>query len=224
MKRETLKSIMRFLLRTLTSLEFQGIEHVPPTGAALIATNHLSRVDIPVLFVMPVREDLTALVADKYQRYPLFRWFTNTAQGIWLDRTKADFSAFKASFELLKQGKALGISPEGTRSETGQLLEGKAGTVLLASKAGVPVVPVAITGTEDVFKKLSRFQRPKIIARFGPALHVPPLDRDRREEQMAEYTTEIMCRLAALLPESYRGFYRDYPRVAELRSEWGLEH
>lgn len=223
MKRETLKSIMRFLLRHLTRLEFVGVEHIPTTGPLLVATNHLSRVDIPVLFVVPVREDLTALVADKYKRYPLFRWFTNTAEGIWLDRTKADFSAFKASFELLKQGKALGISPEGTRSETGQLLEGKSGTVLLASKAGAPVVPVAITGTEDAIKKLLRFQRPKITARFGPALTIPPLDRDRRDEQMLAYTTEIMCRLAALLPESYRGYYRDYPRVMELRREWGLE-
>jgi 1-acyl-sn-glycerol-3-phosphate acyltransferase len=72
MKRETLKSIMAFLLKTLAKVEFEGLEHIPPTGGVIIATNHLSRVDIPVLFITPTRPDITALVADKYKDYPFF--------------------------------------------------------------------------------------------------------------------------------------------------------
>jgi 1-acyl-sn-glycerol-3-phosphate acyltransferase len=219
-KRETLQKIVRFLMNKLTDLEFIDTHFIPDTGPVIIATNHLSRLDIPVLFLIPNRPDITALVADKYLRYPLFYWFTRTAGGIWIDRSKADFTAFKSAFDVLKMGKALGISPEGTRSTVGSLLEGKSGTALIASKMNVPVVPVGILGTEGATTKALTFRHPRIVARFGPALTIPPLDRDKREDQLKIYTDEIMCRIAALLPENYRGFYADYPRVQELLAEW----
>lgn len=219
MKRETLQKTLNFLMHTFTRLEYIDLHYLPAEGPVIVATNHLSRLDIPVLFLIPTRPDITALVTDKYKGYPFLKWFVVTAQAIWIDRTKADFTAFRAAYEVLKEGRALGISPEGTRSETGKLLEGKSGTILIASKTGVPVVPVALMGTENSFPKIFTLQRPRITARFGQALIVPPLDRDNREEQLKAYTEELMCRMAALLPEKYRGFYRDYPRVKELIAE-----
>ncbi len=141
MKRETLQQIMRWGIKNLTVSEFIGLENVPATGGIIVATNHMSRIDIPLLFSLPVRLDITALVTDKYQRYPLFKWIAITGGGIWIDRTKADFTAFRLAAEALAAGVALGIAPEGTRSE-GQLLEGKSGAVLLALKTGTPVIPV----------------------------------------------------------------------------------
>lgn len=218
MKRETLQKLVIHILKHYTHLQYSGLEHIPTAGGVIIATNHLSRVDIPILFANPARPDITALVADKYQKYPFFRWFCVTAGGIWLDRDKADFAAFRLAAEVLAQGRSLGIAPEGTRSD-GALLEGKSGTVLLAIKTGVPVIPVAIYGSETTFPEWKRLRKPDITCRFGKSLNFAALDRDNREAGLLAYTTEMMCQIAAMLPEKYRGFYTQHPRLLELLAQ-----
>ena len=221
MKRSTLNSIVKFLIKLLTRTQFNGLENVPTNGAVIIATNHMHYMDIPLLFINPVREDLTALVTTKYQHHWFIRWFCNTAGGIWINRDIADFSAMQAASKALKEGKALGISPEGTRSQTAQLLKAKPGGVLLALKTGVPIVPVAITGTEKAFRRIFTLQRPKLSIRFGPAFNLKPVSPEERERKYQEYTDEIMCHIAALMPEKYWGYYRDHPRLKELISSKG---
>jgi len=219
MKSHRLRSIIGFLLKLLTQTEFIGVENIPPEGGVLIACNHMSRLDIPVLFITPNRPEITALVTTKYLKYPLLRWFIVTAEGIWLDRDTADFSAFRKAVEALKQGKALGIAPEGTRSQTAKLIEGKPGTALLALRTGVPIVPVAIVGTEDGMSKLLRLKRPRITAEYGKPIIPPKLDRSNREGQLQNLTVEVMCRIAAMMPQKYHGFYADHPRLKELLAE-----
>ncbi|HNS07564.1 MAG TPA: lysophospholipid acyltransferase family protein [Anaerolineaceae bacterium] len=219
MKSHRLRSIIGFLMKQLTRTEFIGVENIPPEGGVLIACNHMSRLDIPVLFITPNRPEITALVTTKYLKYPLLRWFIVTAEGIWLDRDTADFSAFRKAVEALKQGKALGIAPEGTRSQTAKLIEGKPGTALLALRTGVPIVPVAIVGTEDGMSKLLRLKRPRITAEYGKPIIPPKLDRSNREGQLQNLTDEVMCRIAAMMPQKYHGFYADHPRLKELLAE-----
>lgn len=216
MKREKLQNIVWRFFNSLSTLRFVHPEYLPQQGGVIVATNHLSRLDIPVLFLIPTRPDITALVTDKYKRYPFFRWFTESGNGIWIDRTKADFSAFREATGVLRTGGCVGISPEGTRSESGVLLEGKAGAALLALKADVPIVPVGLSGTENALGAMLALQKPVITARFGPAFRLPPLERSNRDEALKNYTDEIMCRIAALLPQKYHGFYRDHPRLKEL--------
>jgi 1-acyl-sn-glycerol-3-phosphate acyltransferase len=216
MKRETLKKIIHFLLDHLTTVEYRGAENIPPSGGVIIATNHNSRIDIPLLFANPVRPDITALVADKYQNSAFFRWFTLTAGGIWIDRSKADFAAFRLAAEIIHEGRSLGIAPEGTRSD-GALIEGKSGTVLLAIRTGVPVVPVGIAGSETAFTELRHFRKPKLIVSFGSPLTFAPIPRDEdRDAVLQRYTDELMCQIAALLPSHYHGFYKDHPRLQEI--------
>jgi 1-acyl-sn-glycerol-3-phosphate acyltransferase len=218
-KSNKLRRFIVWLLHFLTDTKYEGQENVPDTGGVLIATNHLSRMDIPVLFAIPNRPEMTALVTTKYLKHPLLRWFIVTAEGIWIDRDRADFGAFRSAVEALEQGKAVGIAPEGTRSKAGYLLEGKPGTALLAVRANVPIVPVAITGTIGSFKKAITFQKPRITARFGKMIPAPVLERGNREEQLQKLTEEVMCQIAAMLPESYRGFYADHPRLKEILRE-----
>ncbi len=132
------RRLISFLMRHLTRIEFVGDENIPARGGVLLATNHMSRMDIPALFITPNRPEMTALVTTKYLKYPFLRWFIITANGIWLDRDTADFGAFRKAVEALQAGKALGIAPEGTRSVTASLLEGKPGTALLAFAPGFP--------------------------------------------------------------------------------------
>jgi 1-acyl-sn-glycerol-3-phosphate acyltransferase len=219
MKPNKLRRIICWLLKKLTDTRFIGVENIPLTGGLLIATNHMSRMDIPVLFLTPNRPDMTALVTTKYLKYPLLRWFIVTAQGIWLDRDTADFSAFRTAVDALNKGKAIGIAPEGTRSMNAQLLEGKPGTALLALRAGVPIIPVAIIGTEDSVSKMLRFKKPLITAEYGQVIPAPKLDRNNREGQLQQLTDEIMCQIAVMMPEKYHGFYAGHPRLKELMAE-----
>lgn len=216
MKREQLQSIVRFLFQRLTRFQFIGAENLPKEGGVLVATNHFSRLDAALLFLMPERTDITALVADKYQKYPFFYWFLQSARVIWIDRSKADFGAFRSALEALQRGLAVGIAPEGTRSQNSQLLEGKPGTVLLAAKANAPIVPVAISGTEDAVRQLLSLRRPDLTVRIGAPIRIPPFDRHNRDEIFKQYTDEIMCRIAALLPAKYHGFYKNHPRLREM--------
>lgn len=220
-KRSQLTGILRFLMRQLTRTEYVGTENIPKEGKVIIATNHMSRLDIPVLYMNPVRTDLTALIADKYKEYPLFVFLIESAGGVWLDRSKADFSAFRDAITILEKGVAMGIAPEGTRSTSGQLLEGKPGTVLLALKTNAPIVPVGIAGTDEGVQQLKQLKRPKMTAHFGPAFSLPPLDRNNRAAELKRYADEIMCRIAVLLPEKYHGFYAGHPRLNELMHEQG---
>jgi 1-acyl-sn-glycerol-3-phosphate acyltransferase len=98
------------------------------------------------------------------------------------------------------------------------LIEAKPGVSYLASRLGSPIVPVALTGTEDknVFGNLKRLRRSHFTVKAGPAFTLPPLPRENRDEALRQYTDEIMCHIAALLPERYRGFYADHPRLKEL--------
>jgi 1-acyl-sn-glycerol-3-phosphate acyltransferase len=110
------------------------------------------------------------------------------------------------------------IAPEGTRSKTKSLIKGKPGAAYLASRGGVPILPAGMYGTEDdlVSHRLKHFQKLDLHIQFGTPFTLPPLPKHHRDEILNQYTDEIMCQIAALLPPSYRGIYAEYPRTLEL--------
>ncbi len=207
---------MKFLVRSLTRTEFINAENVPTQGGIILATNHMSRADPPLLLLTPGRPDIAALATTKYQRYPLFKVMLDAADTVWIDRERADFGALKGGLEYIRKGGALGIAPEGTRSQVGSLLEGKPGTVLFAEKARVPIVPVGIAGSESLIRNLRHIRRTDITVRYGKPFTLPPIDRNDRDGWLKWCTEEIMCRIAVLLPPVYHGFYTGHPRIQEL--------
>ena len=209
MKRKTLQRIVRFLINALTHTEFIDLDNIPAEGGLIIAINHLNYLDTPVLFTNPRRPDITALVTTKYQKNTLIKWFTETAEGIWINRDIADFSAIRKASKVLAEGLALGIAPEGTRSKNAKLQKGKPGTIMLAAKTKVPIVPVGITGTEDWSEKLLHLRKPRITIRFGKAFVIPEFKQGERSSDLKYWTEELMKRIAALLPEQYRGMYSE---------------
>ena len=98
--------------------------------------------------------------------------------------------------------------------------EGKEGVTLIASKSRVPLISMAVIGTEKWMDTIKHLHKPRITLRFGPAYELPRIDPDNREESLRAATDEVMCRIAALLPDHYHGFYSDNPRISELREEW----
>jgi 1-acyl-sn-glycerol-3-phosphate acyltransferase len=158
------------------------------------------------------------LVAEKYREIPLVPWLVRLLDGIWVDRFNADLGAVRQALTRLRKGGVLVLAPEGTRSKTGALVRGWPGAGYLASKAGTPIVPVALVGTEDkdVVSNLRLLKRSPVVARAGKPFTLPELPLKDREALLETYTDEIMCRIAALLPPVYRGIYSDHPRLQEL--------
>jgi 1-acyl-sn-glycerol-3-phosphate acyltransferase len=216
MLRDMIHAVVWFLFRTLSRLRLEGMENIPPTGGYLLCSNHLGLFDAPLVFAALKRRDATALVAKKHHRNLFLRWLVNAVNGIWINREEADTQAIRKMREHMQKGGILGMSPEGTRSKTGALIPAKTGAAYMADKAGVPIIPVAITGTYQDLPRLLRLNRLEITMRAGKPFNLPPVDRRNREACLQANTDEIMCRIAVLLPPEYRGVYSNHPRLLAL--------
>lgn len=171
------------LLTVLGRPKVEGLEYVPESGPAILAGNHLAVADS---FYLPlvVRRRITFLAKAEYftgsgLKGRLARWFFTAAGQVPIDRTDADAAqgALNTAERLLNQGKLMGMYPEGTRSPDGRLYKGKTGLARLALLTGVPVIPVAMIGTDVVNppgSKMWRFGR--VTVRFGK-----PMDFSRFE-------------------------------------------
>lgn len=171
------------LLTVLGRPKVEGLEYVPESGPAILASNHLAVADS---FYLPlvVRRRITFLAKAEYftgsgLKGRLARWFFTAAGQVPIDRTDADAAqgALNTAERLLNQGKLMGMYPEGTRSPDGRLYKGKTGLARLALLTGVPVIPVAMIGTDVVNppgSKMWRFGR--VTVRFGK-----PMDFSRFE-------------------------------------------
>lgn len=217
MKFRTFRSIVRFIMRIISDIEVEGLDKIPQ-GNMLAAANHLGRLDTAALLCVVDREDIIMAVAEKYKNHFLFGAIGRAVDAIWLNRFEADFSALREILNRMKKGGLMVIAPEGTRSKTASMQEAKLGAVFLASKSGYPVVPVALTGTEDagVIANLKKFRKSKIKVVVGQPIQVQIPAGKGKEEAMRQATDEIMCQIASMLPESYRGFYAKHPRTLEL--------
>ena len=217
-----MRNIIRWLIRLIFNLiarvDVSGYENLPKDSSFVIATNHLGFVDVPIAYYALDYWDMFVLIGEKWQDVKLFRWIGKYFNFIFIDRFNPDLKALRKVIALMEENNILVIAPEGTRSRTGALIEAKPGVSYLASRLGRPIVPVALTGTEDknVFGNLKRLRRSHFTVKAGPAFTLPPLPRENRDEALKQYTDEIMCHIAALLSERYRGFYADHPRLKEL--------
>ena len=218
--RYILRALIRLIFNLIAHVEVIGYEYLPTEGNFVIATNHLGIVDAPLAFYALDRWDLFVLVAEKWEKNPFFRWLGKNFNFIFIDRFNPDIKALRKVIALMDEGNNLVIAPEGTRSRVGSLIEGKPGVSYLATRLGQPIIPVAISGTEDkvIFGNLKHLRRSHITLKAGPTFTLPPLPRQNRDEVLKQYTDEIMCRIAAMLPEKYWGVYKDHPRLKELLS------
>jgi 1-acyl-sn-glycerol-3-phosphate acyltransferase len=212
------RNLIDLFVRLAASLEVHGYEHLPPSGGYVIASNHLGRLDVFLVYNYLKRDDIIMLVAEKYRKIAAARWFARQLDAIWIERFEADFAALRKAFRRLQKGGVMVLAPEGTRSPTGALIKARPGASYLAAKACAPIVPVAMVGSEDarVFPRWRRLKRAHVVVRAGEPFTLPPLGKGDREAVLKEYTDEIMCRIAALLPPEYRGVYADHPRLREL--------
>jgi 1-acyl-sn-glycerol-3-phosphate acyltransferase len=214
--------LLRGILRMISRLTVYGLENVPSKDTSFVGVaNHIGRIDPAYVFSMLNRNDIIMLVAEKYQENIITRTMVKFVDGIFVDRYNADLNALRQVFRRIKAGGVVVVAPESTRSPTCSLQKGWDGASYIAAKTGLPILPVGVTGTGDkeVVDRLKHFRRLNVVAHVGPVFSLPPLENKNRDEQLANDTEEIMCRIAAELPESHRGIYADHPRLRELLAE-----
>ncbi len=220
--------LLRAILRIIARVTVYGMENLPQNSTSFIGvSNHIGRLDPAIVYYLLRRKDIIMLVAEKYKEHTWSRWLAQAVNGIFVDRYNADLNAIREVLRRIKQGGIAIIAPEGTRSPTTSLIQGWDGASYIAARSGLPIVPVGVAGSGDkeVVQRLKHFKRLQITVHVGPTFTLAPLDNKKRDEQLASFTEEIMCRIAAELPESYRGIYADHARLKELlAAKPGLEN
>lgn len=220
-KRRLFRVIVSGIMHTITKIDAEGLEQLEQvTGPVVVASNHLGRMDALLTLGLVKRDDIIVVVAEKYSKSGIIRWVVKQLDLLFLQRFEADFGTMKEVLRRLRQGGILAIAPEGTRSPTATLLQGKPGVAFLAAKSGATVIPVGVTGSEDgpVKAAYSKLRRPVVRIRVGEPFKLPEVPKENRDEYFQQQTDEIMLRIAALLPKEYRGVYENHPRLAQVLS------
>ena len=211
-------SVVAPLSKAIWRPTITGTENVPPTGGVVLASNHLSFIDS---FAIPIAAPRPVSFLAKAEYFTgtgvggaIRRGFFEGSNAIPVDRhsSRAAQESLDAALAVLREGRAFGIYPEGTRSRDGRLYKGRTGVAWLALTAGVPVVPVGLVGTDLVQPVGASFPRlAKVRVAFGrpiyPASFVDlPSGKARRL-----MTDEVMDAIAALSGQERVDAYNELP-------------
>lgn len=187
---------IRLVLKIFWRYKRIGAEHVPKSGGVIIASNHSAYVDPPFVGAVAPREFFYLAKAELFSN-ALFGWLIKKYNAIPIARGAFDRRAILRAVELLRQGKALLLFPEGTRSRGDKFLEPKLGVGKIALEAGVPIVPAYIHNSGALFSSL--LSRKRIIIGFGRPIGTRALERlPKDREGYRSIGQEIMKEIATL--------------------------
>ncbi|MHB8577515.1 MAG: lysophospholipid acyltransferase family protein [Dehalococcoidia bacterium] len=199
---------MASVLALFARWEVRGAEHLPASGGVLLVANHLHNADPPLLGASIRRRRLVFMAKIELFRRPPASWATRLFGAFPVHRFEADLGALRTAQELLRTGHVVAILPEGHRNRDGIALQQPfPGAALIALRAGVPVLPVAITGTQQIRSLAILLKRPRITVTVGEPFSLPAAQRINSAAVHAA-SDEIMRHIAALLPPEYRGAWR----------------
>jgi 1-acyl-sn-glycerol-3-phosphate acyltransferase len=206
------KLSIKVLLPLLCCWEVQKEKEPLPSEPLIIVANHLSNFDIPLLGICLPRK-ISFMGEEELFRFPLnLLWCALGSFPVhrrWVDRK----AFYKASEVLKKKGWVLGMFPEGIKSPNAQLLKAHPGAALIAFRNDAYILPVGIAGTEKVKERIKvpsyLFRRPLVTLNLGKPFKLPPVEGRPTHNQLDSFTDFIMRQLAELLPQNYRGVYKE---------------
>ena len=193
----------------LIGLRIKGKEHVPRNGPVLLVSNHLHNWDMIVIGAAVPRPVFFMGKRELFEHW-FFGWFIRTMGAFPVNRQAVDRAALRHTGLLLDEGLVVGILPEGTRSLTRQLTVGNPGVALVAYQRGVPILPVAITGTQhlpfDAKRTGQHWFGRRVTVTIGQPFNLPLREPGKRPDLTAA-TDQIMHSIVELLPPQYHGVY-----------------
>lgn len=200
---------LRGLFTLTMRVEAEGVERLPRSGGVVVVSNHLTDFDPFVLGTL-FRRQMHFMAKEELFRGPI-GWWLRTGGAFPVRRGEVDRLALKVAEDLLRAGKVVMIFPEGHRSQNAEMQAARSGAVLLASRAGCPIVPVAIAGTEQLRlggspgEMLARvLGRPRVRVRVGEPIAMGAGQRGRGRQVAADL---LMRRITQMLPPAYHGVY-----------------
>jgi 1-acyl-sn-glycerol-3-phosphate acyltransferase len=211
---ETRRRVLRFLIRNigftiLAKIDYvEGTDKVPASGPAILMINHINFID-PFVVMNVLPRNIVPMAKIEVYSYPVVGIFPRIYGVIPVQREDIDRRAIHGALEVLRAGEIILVAPEAHRGP--ELRRGKEGIAYLATRANVPVVPVAIDGTIGFpsFPLSSRWKAPGADVRFGDPFRFKDFGQRAGREMLRKMTDEAMYLLAALLPEYRRGVYSD---------------
>jgi len=205
---DLVRGVIRFLFLTLSHPRVICPERCPPQGPAILAINHLSYFDGPMVLAMLPRR-VRPMAAERLRRHFFFGPVMNATGAVFIRRGQLDRAAMRALLAVLEGGGCVAVAIEGTRSPDGKLQEGKNGVAYLAAKSGAPLIPAAVWGTEGIWPAWRRFRRADVHLSLGSPITLASRSLDVSTLDGA--TRGIMSSIASLLPPHYLPEDRDSP-------------
>jgi 1-acyl-sn-glycerol-3-phosphate acyltransferase len=199
------------LLTIACRIDATQLDRVPHSGPLIIAVNHISRLEVPIIYTHMHPRPIAAFTKAETWENPLLGHLATLWGAIPLHRGEADTEAFRRGLEALAKGQIVMIAPEGTRSHDGRLQRGLPGVVLLAMRSGAPLLPMAHYGGEKFRANLRKLRRTDFHIVVGEPFLLSPGDRHVNREFRQELADALMYRIAALLPAAYQGVYSEAP-------------
>ncbi len=209
--RKVFRIFARMLMKAVTLVMVKatvaGMENFPKHGPALVVINHLGDADA-VLLGASIPFMIEGMAKIELNEHWLAGFMLRSYGVIWVHRGRPDRRAIRAALEGLAEGRMIAIAPEGRESVGGVLEEGTDGAAFLAMKSGAPIIPIAMTGTQNanVFGEFRKWRRARVTLSVGKPFFLQ--EHADRQKMMREGTRQIMESLARLLPEPYRGVYK----------------
>lgn len=187
------KILCRFWFGIILRTRVIGAENIPASGAFILAANHVSNWDPPFLGTFIARE-ICYMGKEELFKNSIMAAICRALHVFPVKRGAADKTAIKTAIKILKDGKCLGIFPEGTRSKTGKLGKAEAGVSLIAAMTKAPIIPAAIISTEKIFSREKFF--PQLAVVYGSPIKFSGSTKDK--EALEKFAQSLMKEIAKL--------------------------
>jgi 1-acyl-sn-glycerol-3-phosphate acyltransferase len=213
-----MKSISRWFMNIvirlgtdiLCRIDKHDFSKVPTCGPLILVTNHISSLEVPLLFVHLQPRKMIGLAKIETWNNKFMGWLFDLWEAIPVRRGEADLEAIRRCLDVLKAGDILAVAPEGTRSYNGRLLHAQPGIVLIALHSGAPILPMAHWGGEAFDANLKKLKRTDFHVSVGKLFYLDANGEKVNGGIRQEMVDEIMSQVAVLMPENYRGEYSNY--------------
>lgn len=196
-------------------IEAPNLQTFPKKGPYIAYSNHTGQIEVPLMYSHLQPRPITGLAKVETWDSRFLRWVFDLWGAIPIRRGEADMTAMRLSLQALKNNQILVIAPEGTRNKTGQLIKAQPGVITLALRSGASLLPIAHWGGESFLHNLKQMKRTDFHIRVGEPFRLSAGGERVTREVRQQMVDEMMYRLAALMPEYYRGFYADLENTTE---------
>lgn len=190
------KSVLRPTTALLLAARARGEENVPADGPLVVAANHISYLDPPLLGTWFPRT-VHFMAKRELFSMPVLGWLISRVHAFPVDRDRADLAAFRRALRILKDGHVVGIFPEGTRNLSGDV-KARGGAVLLAATAHCPLVPVALIGSRNAVKRL---RKSRVEVRIGKPMRFEGTQRKPTKAELDGWTEDVSRAIADLMDD-----------------------